>query len=199
MAERFSSLVRRAQGGDNHAREVLVEQFLPGLRAFVRLRTGPVIRLKESNSDLVQSICREVLVDLPHYRGDSEPQFRSWLFSLALRKILDKRKFYAAEKRDVAKEVPLETSRAPAVDAQLLHSYAGFCTPSRYATSREEIERIEAAFSELPEDYQEVITLGSLIGLPQQEIAARLETTEGAVRQLLYRARARLAMLLAED
>ena len=32
----------------------LLLQFLPGLRAFVRLRTGPMIRARESSRDLVQ-------------------------------------------------------------------------------------------------------------------------------------------------
>ena len=39
----------------------LLEEHLPRLRAFIRLRTNQAIRARESCSDLVQSVCREVL------------------------------------------------------------------------------------------------------------------------------------------
>ena len=80
--------------------------------------------------------------------------------------------------------------------ASTLQAYGAFCTPSRSAAVKEEIERIEGAFDKLPDDYREVITMACLAGMPHREIAAKLSKSEPAVRQLLSRARARLALLL---
>ena len=54
-------------------------------------------------------------------------------------------------------------------------------------------ERLQRAFSTLPDEYREVITLARVVGLPHAEIAVKLGKSEGAVRILLHRALARLA------
>jgi type IV pilus assembly protein PilW len=75
----------------------------------------------------------------------------------------------------------------------LLDCYRTFCTPSGVLQAREEVERIEAAFDALPDDYREVITLSRIVGLSHAEIAERSGRSEGATRTLLYRALGRLA------
>ena len=62
---------------------------------------------------------------------------------------------------------------------------------------REDLERIERAFAELPEDYREVILLSRLVGLSHREIAEDWGRKEGAIRVLLHRALARLSVLLS--
>jgi RNA polymerase sigma factor (sigma-70 family) len=61
------------------------------------------------------------------------------------------------------------------------------------------MQRVEAAFDELPEDYREAITLHKLCGLSHAEIAERLGRSEGAVRNLVYRGISRLALLVDSD
>ncbi len=78
----------------------------------------------------------------------------------------------------------------------LLDGYRTFCTPSRAAQASEEVERIEAAFDGLPEEYREVITLSRVLGCSHAEIAARMGRSEGATRTLLYRALGRLSGVL---
>lgn len=196
MSEDFRQLIEAARRGDAAALQSLLDGNLPTLRAFIRLRSGRLLRARESVSDLVQSVCREVLADLPRVPIDSQEAFRDWLYTSAHRKILDRKKYWEADKRDAAREVSLEGG---ADDGALLAGYAAVATPSRHAAMREEIERIERAFDELPEEYREVITLARLVGLSHAEIARRLGRSEEAVRQLLARARARLARLLAGD
>jgi RNA polymerase sigma-70 factor (ECF subfamily) len=192
--EGFSDLIEKARRGDLAATENLLRTNLPGLRAFIRLRSDRLLRAKESVSDLVQSVCREVLTDLSSFPVATEQAFRHWLYTSALRKIIDRRKYWEAERRDVRRETRLEASG----EQQLLTSYGAFCTPSRHAEMREQVERIEAAFDDLPEDYREVITLARIVGLSHREIAERMGRNEEAVRKLLSRARARLARLLAQ-
>lgn len=192
MMSRMSTwhqVVDSASDGDANAIAALMEQHLPRLRAFVRLRMGPQLRAKESASDLVQSACREVLGNLDRYRHRSEANFKSWLFTTALRKVYDRVDYYRAGKRDLDREV------APA-DSVLGECYADLLTPSADLDMRERIARFERAFDELDEDHREVITLARIVGLPHKEVAEAMGRTEAASRMLLYRALAQLATLL---
>lgn len=187
-------LVERMCAGDEDALEQLLSKHLPALRAFVRLRSDRTLRARESTSDLVQSVCREVLTHLDRFQHPSEAGFRQWLYTTALRKIQNRYAHYHAQKRDAAREVALDLDAGDAPGT--LACYASFATPSQDVAAREEVERIEAAFDKLPDDYRTVISLSRVVGLSHAEIAQQMERTEGAVRTLLSRALARLAELL---
>lgn len=186
----------RASRGDARALDELLASHLPGLRAFVRLRSGPLLRAKESASDLVQSVCLEVLQHLDRFRYRGEAGFRHWLYTTALREVLNRQKYYRAEKRDAAREVGPPPDSAGSGDATLLAQYRSICTPSREAMLREQIQIVERAFDELSEDHREVILLAHLVGLSRKEIALELGRSEGAVRNLLSRALSHLAEVL---
>jgi RNA polymerase sigma-70 factor (ECF subfamily) len=190
-------LVEQASHGDPIAVQALLERYLPGLRAFIRLRVGEVIREKESTSDLAQSVCLEVLAHMDRFQYRGEVGFKNWLFTTALRKIANRYKYYGADKRDVAREVSAVTPPGSSGSAaNLLECYHSFYTPSQDAMQREEVARIEGAFDQLPENYREVITLSRVVGLSRAEIAAELNTTEDTVRGLLSRALSRLSTIL---
>ena len=186
-------LIERAKTGNPPALDQLIRRFLPEIRAFVRLNAGRVVRLKESCSDLVQTVCKDVLAKLHQFEYRDENSFRSWLFVAVLNKVRMRERHYRAARRDPAREAPPELGE----DAKLLvAAYASMCTPSREAAAHEELARIEAAFDQLPPDYREVITLARLAGLSHAEIGARLGRTPVATRTLLHRAVVRLASVL---
>jgi RNA polymerase sigma-70 factor (ECF subfamily) len=196
MDSEGEELVERMADGDREALEILLQRHLPALRGFVRLRTGEVLRARESASDLVQSVCREILTHMERFQYRSEAGFRQWLYATALRKIKNRVEYHRAQKRDPS----LEAAPPPdASDDALLDCYGSFCTPSRELMSREEIARIEAAFDRLPDEYREAIVLAKVVGLSRAEMAAELGRTEGAVRTLLSRALSRLAEVLDES
>ena len=190
-----AELALRASRGDSAALDALIERHLPALRAFVRLRSGPVVRAKESCSDLVQSVCREILEDAGAFEYQGEAAFRNWLFTKALRKILDRNKFYRRDKRDIGREAA-QAARSAGPGAGVARCYATICSPNREAMVHEEVEALERAFDRLPDNYREVITLARVVGLSHAEIAERLGVTEAYSRSLLSRALARLARLL---
>lgn len=191
VSDEDPELTRAAVGGDRRAVEALIEQHLPGLRVIVRLRAGPLIRARESSSDLVQSVCREVLANAGRFQHPGEDAFKRWLYTTALRKIVDRRDYYLAQKRDALREV------APGDgDAAVLACYGSFATPSHQAMVREELARIEAAFDELGEEDREVVSMAHVLGLSRAEIGAQLGKSEGAVRAQLFRALARLSKRL---
>ena len=175
--------------------DAAIARHLPALRAFVRLRAGPVVRAKESCSDIVQSVCRELCEQAQELDFPAEAAFREWLFTTALRKVLGKHRFYTREKRDMRRERPASTQSGDGI-IELADAYRTMYTPSHDAGLREELARVESVFDELPEDYRDVITYARLLGLSHKEIAERMNRTEPATRNLLARALARLASRL---
>jgi RNA polymerase sigma-70 factor (ECF subfamily) len=143
--------------------------------------------------DLVQSVCREVLEDLGDFEFRGEAAFRHWLFVCAENKLREKHRFHHAGKRSVDAEVPLPDA------STFLPAYRTLCTPSREAEVKETVRRVEAAFDQLPPDYREAVTLHKLCGLSHAEIAERIQRSEGAVRNLVYRGISRLALLVDDD
>lgn len=192
MTHESSELARAAAEGDERAVETLLERHLPGLRAFVRMRAGAELRAHESSSDIVQSVCREVLTHIDRFQHPSEGAFRQWLYTTALRKIMNRADYWRAAKRAGVRE----TQGSSGDDDALFRCYESFASPSRQAMLREEIERIEKALDLLPEEHREVITLAHVVGLSRAEIAVQMNRSEGAVRVLLHRALARIAEIL---
>ncbi len=206
MSDDSRILVEQAARGDGAAIEQLLQRHMPGLRAYVRLRSGAMLRAKESSSDLVQSVCRDVLQNIDTFRFPGEAAFRGWLYTTAMRKIADRAEYWSAGKRDAAREALPVSQRlgagslsAPsAADDELLFDcYRSVCSPSGEAAGREALEHMERAFEKLPDDHREVIVLSRLVGLTRVEIAERMGRTEASIRNLLPRALAELADHLA--
>lgn len=169
-----------------------LEELLPAVNAFVRMRTGARLRARESLSDLVQSTCREALRAQERPAITDTERFRAWLFTVAERKICGRARYWDAQRRDVAKE---DRRAVDAVEARsLVQAYGG--TPSERLVAQEELERLESALLRLPEDYREVILLRRVAGLSGRETAVRLGRSEGATRQLFSQALARLSEFL---
>jgi RNA polymerase sigma-70 factor (ECF subfamily) len=150
---------------------------------------------KESSSDLVQSVCRELLEKRSRFEFRGETAFRSWLYTAALRKILERQRHHRALKRDVNREVEGQ-AHGEQGDRSVLECYATMATPTRELALQEQMEQIERAFQRLPEEQREVITLAKIVGLPHAEIARSTGRTEAASRQLLRRAMIRLTRLV---
>jgi RNA polymerase sigma-70 factor (ECF subfamily) len=187
-------LAQRARKGDAPALDALLARHLPGLHAFVRLRAGPLVRGKESPSDIVQSVCRELLVAGSGFEYRNEAAFRRWLCTAALRKLVERQRFYQRDRRDAAREGPaVDDSGA---DAALFAAYRSVATPSQHAAAHEFVRLVDDALAELPDHYREVIALTRGLGLSQREAAQEMGKSEIAVQRLLTRALVKLAGLL---
>lgn len=187
--------VRRASGGGAVALDDLLARHLPGLRTYVRRNVGPALLAKESSSDVVQSICREVLADAGRFEYRGEAAFRAWLHQAALRKIIDRQRYYRAEKRDAARESAPAGSTALTLD-ELAVLASSVHMPSRGAILNEEIERLERGFAKLSEADRSVLGLVYVEGLSHLQVAERLGCSEVNSRKLLSRALARLSKQL---
>ncbi len=192
MSESSLPLVTSARNRNRDALEALLVRHLPGIRAWLDLRMGAQLRRRETPEDLVQSVAREVLSDLTAFEWRGEAAFRHWLYVKAQRKLIDKARHVGAARRSPERERALsERSQDAALAARLL-------SPSGEVASLEQLQRIEQAFRELAPDHQEAISLRRLCGMEYADIAARMERSEAAVRQLVHRGLSKLALRLGE-
>lgn len=190
------SLARLAADGDHGALDQLLERHLPSVRAYVRCHMGPELRARESTSDVVQSVCRELLMHRDAFQHPDENGFQAWLFTTARRKIANRARDLLQQKRDARREVhDLTESAVGALGA----AYSRISTPSGKAMVAEEVARLEEALHRLPDEQREVITLAHLAGLSRAQIGVHMQRSEEAVRALLHRAMARLMILLDGD
>jgi RNA polymerase sigma-70 factor (ECF subfamily) len=180
----------RALAGDVEARGALLERHVARLRAFVRPRLGARLRARESSQDVVQSVFREALRGMDGFvlREESGSEgFARWLLRVADSKLKSRGRFWNRLRRGAASEAP-----PGGIELERLGD-DGALSPSGAARSREELERLEAAFATLPPAWRQVVVLVRLQGLGHAEAARRMGRTESATRTLLSRALARLA------
>jgi RNA polymerase sigma-70 factor, ECF subfamily len=196
-------LLDAAISGDTAARSQLFEEHFASLRTFVRGRLGKALRSREQSEDIAQSVVREALEDLDRLENRGLSSFRRWLFLRAENKIKDRGRFWKRERRTSARETPIERrersdSGSHRGVGEVHRELLSLATPSRIASAREELVRVESAFAKLPDDYQRVILLARFGGFSHDEISVKLGRTSLATRTLLSRAMARLSLLLEE-
>lgn len=193
MTQDTLHLAELAARGDSEALAELLARHLPAVRAFVRAHMSPQLRARESTSDVVQSVCREVLTHRRQFQHAHEHAFAAWLFTTARRKIGKRARDLGREKRAAGREVDALTESRM---AELGPAYARISSPTGAALRHEAIARLEEALDQMPAEQREVLTLAHLAELPRAEIGKQVGRSEEAVRAMLHRAKARLAMLL---
>ncbi len=174
--------------------EALLLKYIPSIQAFIRLNAGPTIRVRETSLDLLQSALREVIRDLPQFEFRGESAFRNWLFTHALHKIQEKHRFYHRQQRDLRRDVRI--SDIGEVSPAAIACYSRWDSPSAETRLRETAATIEEAFSALPGSQRQAVALYRIAKLSYKEIAAEMQKTEKAVRDLVYRGLAKLAVEL---
>ncbi len=178
---------------DRSAIDRVLSDYLPPLLGYIQHHIDPVTRAHESSEDILQSVCREVIEHQDEFEFRGQAALRSWLYKTATNKLIDRRRYYTADKRHPRRETYISNvSQCSRVD----NRGRSPLSPSQAASTREEIERLEWAFSMLSEDHQEVIRLSRFDGRCQAEIAEKMDRTVPAVRTLLHRALGRLGLLM---
>lgn len=192
-------LLARAAACDRSAQDRLIRGFIAPLHAYVRLRMGPFLRARESVRDIVQNVCIDALERLPSWACRGVDDFRRGLFRVAEQRIVDRVRYHRSERRSPERERPAASEDDEELVQQMAEAYReSLVTPSRNASAREEITRVEAAFARLPDDYRRVILLSRFSGMSPAEIAEQMGRSQHAIWNLTSRALARLSMLLDE-
>jgi RNA polymerase sigma factor (sigma-70 family) len=165
-AESDARLVELARAGDHQAFELIIERYRPALVVYCRGIVGDA-----SAQDAVQQASISAWQALR--RGQDVRHVRAWLYAIARR-------------------AALETLRLQgAATAQLPETMPGSLSPEELIEQSTRARETLAALAELPSRERDALVWTSLHGRSGREAARALGVSEGAIRQLLVRARAR--------
>ena len=172
IGEQFESVLGAARTGAEWAWTDLYRNFAPGVLGYLRAQRVP------EPEDLTAEVFFQVVKSLGQFEGN-EAQFRSWVFVIAHRKIIDDSRF---RKRRPADPAPFETIEP------------------RVATGNVEDEALDGLTElyfrrlifDLTPEQRDVMLMRILGGLTVPEVAAAMGKRPGAVEALQRRALAQL-------
>jgi len=153
-------LVARWKAGEQRAATLLVERHAPALARFLAS-----IGARADVDEVVQDTFVRAFASIDGFRGESS--LRTWLFTIARRLVLDRRR--AARRRGEHVEVQ-EGDVATEYDAL------------DGVVAAETRERMRGAMAALTPTQREVFVLRVNEGMSYREIAEAVDTTEGAAR-----------------
>lgn len=183
-------LMRRAQAGDRHALERLVERYYDRVRPIVRARLGARLRRRVTVSDILQNTFVAVVQCYENFEVRTEANLISWMARIAERQILDEYDRQTAMKRSAEREVPLEGEGG----GEAVEKIGGGPGPEEEAALAEQQAALEESLAELPDLYRELILLRDYAGHSWQEIAeATGRPSPDAARMMHAQARVELA------
>lgn len=187
MSASSADLLTRAKLGSDAALNLLYEQCAARLLAFIRLRLGRDLRTKLESTDILQATMLKSLAHLHELKGDETRSLMAWLARIAEHEIRDRADYHHRQRREAAREVPVDEELPLAVTARSALSQVIFDERAR---------QLEAAIETLTPAHRELILLRKFEELTFPEIAKRLGKSEDACRMQFARAMAALTMAM---
>jgi RNA polymerase sigma factor (sigma-70 family) len=176
----FDSILAAAQVGAGWARARLYESVAPAVAGYVRAQGVA------DAGDVTSDVFVAVLTRLPSFHGD-EQQFRSWVFTIAYRRVVDEWRARSRHER-IETQAPGRTTgpaSAPAAeDAALARLGDG---------------RIGELLATLTPDQRQVVALRVVADLSLDQVATLMGKPVGAVKALQHRALASLRRTVADE
>jgi RNA polymerase sigma-70 factor (ECF subfamily) len=180
------STLRGAADGDSAALRTLVTALAPHIEK--QLLRYPVS--EDDRRDLLQATLVQIVRRVGSFRGDSS--FSTWLFRVTANEALMMMRSQRRHRARLVGGLDLEELGNLGAANDGSADRRGDDT----AAASERDARVRQALDELPADYRDVVAMHYQHDLGLHEIAARLATTESAVRSRLHRARSRLREIL---
>jgi RNA polymerase sigma-70 factor (ECF subfamily) len=193
MCESMDELLSRAVGGDRAAMSALLERCGSAVRRDLSRAIDHKWRSVLDIDDVMQVTYLEAFLRIGQFTPHAKGTFDAWLRRIADNNLKDAIKELGRQKRPQPDaRIPPQQDDDPSLSRfELLDG-----TPGRHAIRKECCEILATALSQLPPDYQRVVRLYDLEGLPVGEVAAALGRSEGAVYMMRSRAHERLRVLL---
>jgi len=166
FAGTFPSVLAAARSGDGAALGQIFTALAPVVEGYLRLQGAA------EPEDLTSEVFLGVFRNLHAFTGD-EPAFRSWVFTIAHRRVLDERR------RRTRRPPPEPLSSAPETPARDdVETTVGDVLAA---------EQVEALCRRLSPDQRDVVLMRVLGGFTIDEVATALGRTPGAVKALQRR------------
>jgi RNA polymerase sigma-70 factor (ECF subfamily) len=183
-------LIRAAQQGDTSAFEELVRQYD---RAVLRLAVH-LTGSQEDGQDMYQEAFLRAYINLGRFRF--ECSFYTWIYRIVTNLCLDHLRKKNSRSRDLTTTVSPAGEEEKVLDR--IPDQRASASPERSAVTRELRERIFCALARLSPRERVVFELKHYHGLKLRTVAGILNTTEGTIKNTLFRATHKLRLELAE-
>jgi RNA polymerase sigma-70 factor (ECF subfamily) len=185
----FLGLLAAARAGDHQSFLTLIGPDAGLLRSLAQVYGTGVSRSKVGASDVVQETLLRAWQHFPAFRGASKAEFRNWLSTILMH---HKATCLALSRR----ERPFVGADSAERPEDLIP--ASTPTPSAEAATADRRLIILSAVAQLKPDFQTVVQLRYVEGLPFDEIAAQMGRSVDAAQKLWTRALAQLRVLLGD-
>ena len=170
-------LVRRVQGGDSAAFDLLVRKYQHRIVALI----GRYIADWSECQDVAQETFLRAYRALGNFRGDA--QFYTWLHRIAVNTA--KNHLVAHNRRPPTDDIDIGDAENFESGLRLRDTD----TPERELMRQQLEQTVMRAVEALPEELRQAITLREVDGLSYEEIATRMDCPIGTVRSRIFRAR----------
>ncbi len=176
----FDAVLSAAQAGGGWAIERLWSTLAPAVAGYLRTQGVP------DADDVTSEVFLGVFRGLPRFSGN-EAAFRSWVFTIAHRRLQDTRR--QAARRPVP--TSLETTNEPA--------FATAAAAEDQALQRVATERVTRLCGQLAPDQRDVLLLRLVAGMTIDEIADVTGKSRGATKALQRRGIVALEKILSAE
>ncbi|NLY12133.1 MAG: RNA polymerase sigma factor RpoE [Gammaproteobacteria bacterium] len=170
-------LVKRVQGGDKRAFDLLVLKYQHRI-------LGLVVRFVHDPSE-AQDVTQEAFIKayraLANFRGDSA--FYTWLYRIAI----NTAKNYLVSRNRRPPSSDVDSGDAEFYDGD--HALKDMASPERLMLRDEIDQTVQQSIKQLPEDLRCALTLREFEGLSYEDIATVMQCPVGTVRSRIFRAR----------
>ncbi len=183
-------LIRQAQLGNASAFEQLVRQYD---RAILRLAVH-LTGSKEDGQDVFQEAFLRAYVNLGSFRF--ECSFYTWIYRIVTNLCLDHLRKRSSRARDLTATISSDGEEEPILDR--IADQRATVSPERNMMSRELRRSIRRAIERLSPRERMVFELKHYHGLRLRTVAGILHTSEGTIKNTLFRATHKLRTELAE-
>lgn len=173
----FDSVLEAARTGAEWAWTALYRQLSPVVLGYLRAQGS------RDPEDLTGEVFLQVVKSLDGFAGN-EAEFRSWVFVIAHRKLIDERRYHGRRPVEVAEIGTLES-----------HGHAG--NTEEEALHRLGVLEITRLMSKLSGDQRDVLLLRILGDMKVEEVSRAMGKTPAAVQSLQKRALSRLQKLFS--
>jgi RNA polymerase sigma factor (sigma-70 family) len=179
----FDAVLAAARDGAPWALERMFTALAPAVTGYLRVQGSA------EPEDLTSEVFVAILRNLHTFQGD-EPGFRSWVFTIAHRRLLDERR---RRGRRPLPEPLTATVAAAARESSAADDVEGAIDRSLGA------ERVRALCDRLVPDQRDVLLMRLLGDLSIEQIAGMLGKSKGAVKALQRRGLAAVGRLLERE
>jgi RNA polymerase sigma-70 factor (ECF subfamily) len=172
-----------------------LEQFRPSLLREAEKQWDGQLR-PDDPSDLVQMTVMEALRKENQFKGTTEAELACWLRQILTNIRKNVKRGNSRVKRNPKRTRSLQEILGESSACLQAGIAAEQSSPSKQAAKKEELTRLLESLAKLPDDQREAVTLHHVEGLPNAEVARRMERTEASVAGLIYRGIVRLGELM---